>query len=163
MSGIFDDVDVNPVFKFQEMINQTALATELVIKHPRTRELLKSDATFDLVISELALNEGLLGFSEHYKCPHILISTVASTSWIEKLTANPTPYSYVPHVFLDLTDRMTLLGRLQNTFFHVFEDIIMRFLHYPKQQKIYETAFPSSKNFRPFSDKMKNGVSMVRL
>jgi hypothetical protein len=61
MNEIFDDVDVNPIFKFQEMLNHTATATEYIIKHPKTVDLLQSNVKFDLVISELALNDALLG------------------------------------------------------------------------------------------------------
>lgn len=104
----------------------------------------------------------LKGFSEHYKCPHIFISTVGATSWVTTITSNPSPNSYIPNAFLDMTDRMTLVERLQNTVFHVIEDVLMNLFFYGEQQKIYETAFPTSKAFRPFWDKVKHGVSMVR-
>ncbi|KAG5671714.1 hypothetical protein PVAND_001894 [Polypedilum vanderplanki] len=161
--NMFNEVDVNPLFKFYDMLKKTTLATEFIIRNEKTQELLKSDIKFDLVISELALNEAVLGFSEYYNCPHVLITTVALSSWIEKITTNPSPYSYVPHIFLDLTDRMSFFGRLQNTFFHIFEDVFMKLFHYNKHQKIYETAFPNSKNFRPFKEKLRNGVSLILL
>jgi hypothetical protein len=121
------------------------------------------------LVNELAKVEGFmktlnlfLGFSEHYNCPHIVISTVGATSWVSKLTNNPSPTSYVPHFFLDLTDRMSLLERLQNTIFSFLEDTLLNLFFYGEQQKIYETAFPTSENFRPFWDKVKHGISMVR-
>lgn len=61
MDKIFDEVDVSPMLKFKEMLNQTISMTKFVITHPKIQKLLKSDASFDLVISELALNEALLG------------------------------------------------------------------------------------------------------
>lgn len=103
----------------------------------------------------------LKGFSEHYNCPHILISTVGATSWVQTVTSNPSPSSYIPNIFLDLSDKMTLAGRLQNTAYHWIEMIVLNFFHYNKQQEIYENYFPTSKTFRPFWDKVKHGVSMV--
>lgn len=180
---MFDNVDISPVLKFQDMIDQTAFMTEFFITHPKIQTLLKSKQNFDLIISELAFNEALLGnvkllialnfyqlnlnlrfssgFSEHYKCPHILISTVGATSWIGTVTGNPSPSSYIPHVLLELTDKMTLLERLQNTLFNLAEDVLLNLFHYPRQQDIYENAFPDSKSFRPFWDKIKHGVSLV--
>lgn len=57
---------------------------------------------------------------------------------------------------------MSLYERLQNTLYHWLEAILMNLLYYPEQQATYETAFPSSHSFRPFWDKVKHGVSMVR-
>lgn len=61
MDRMFDEVDVSPYLKFKEMINVTVRASKYVITHPEIQKLLKSDIRFDLVISELALNEALLG------------------------------------------------------------------------------------------------------
>ena len=58
---MFDEVDVSPILKFQEMMNNTARMTEYVITHPKVQTLLMSDVKFDIVISELALNEATLG------------------------------------------------------------------------------------------------------
>lgn len=103
------------------------------------------------------------GFSEHFKCPHIFISTVGATTWASTVTGNPMPLSYVPHVFLDLTDEMNLFERLQNTVFHLAEIVLMNLFFYGKQQEIYQTDFPNGKNFMPFQDKLKHGVSLVSI
>lgn len=58
---MFDEVDVSPALKMKEMLNQTLTMTKYVITHPKVKALLESNATFDLVISELALNEAILG------------------------------------------------------------------------------------------------------
>lgn len=68
----------------------------------------------------------------------------------------------MPHYFLDLTDKMNLFERLQNYIFFVAEDVLMKLFHYNAQQEIYETGFPTSKTFRPFWDKLKHGVSLVK-
>lgn len=61
MDKFFDEVDVSPALKFNEMMNQTITMTKYVITHPDVQKLLKSEQKFDLVISELALNEAVLG------------------------------------------------------------------------------------------------------
>lgn len=160
---LFDEVDVNPAFKLGEMIDNTINMTRQTIMHPDVQALFKPGVKFDLVISEIMLNEAVLGFSEFFACPHILISTVGATSWVDRITNNPSPLSYVPSPFLDLSDKMSLLGRLQNTFFFIFEQSLMSLFYYPKQQEIYETAFPNAKSFLPFWDKMKHGSSLVFL
>lgn len=69
---MYDEVDISPVLKFKEMLNHTAVMTRYIITHPKIQKLLKSDVRFDLVISELALNEALLGnkiFIYKFLCP----------------------------------------------------------------------------------------------
>ena len=91
-----------------------------------------------------------------------MISTVGATTWVSTVTGNPSPPSYVPHFFLDFTNEMTLFERLQNTIFYAVEDIMMKLFYFKGQQEIYENDFPTSKSFRPFWDKVKHGVSLVR-
>lgn len=57
----FYEVDDSPFLKFQDMINQTIFMSKYFVTHPKVQALLKSDNKFDLVISELALNEATLG------------------------------------------------------------------------------------------------------
>lgn len=61
MNNMFNEVDVSPFLKFKDVLNQTYFATKYIVTHPRVQKLLKSDVKFDLVISELALNEAVLG------------------------------------------------------------------------------------------------------
>lgn len=58
---MFDEVDESPATKLPEMLNNTINITNYVITHSAVQELLKSDVQFDLVISELAMNEAVLG------------------------------------------------------------------------------------------------------
>lgn len=62
---MFNEVDVSPALKFKDMINKTVTLTKYSITHPDVQKLLKSNAKFDLVISEVALNEAVLGEKEN--------------------------------------------------------------------------------------------------
>lgn len=81
-----------------------------------------------------------------------LLATVGATSWVTRVTGNPNPYSFVPHSFLDLNDKTTLLGSQKNTLFIVLK--IMRLFYFDKQQEIYDKAFPTFEKFRPFWHKL---------
>ena len=58
---MFNEVDVSPAFKLEDMLNKTVTMTNLTIRDPKVQKLLKSELKFDLVISELALNEAVFG------------------------------------------------------------------------------------------------------
>lgn len=61
MNEMFNNVDKNPASVFAEMINTGASMAEFLIKHEKVQELFKSKIKFDLVITEVGLNEALLG------------------------------------------------------------------------------------------------------
>lgn len=61
MDQMFNEVDVSPALKLGDMLNKTITMTNLTIRHPKVQKLLKSEVKFDLVISELALNEAIFG------------------------------------------------------------------------------------------------------
>jgi hypothetical protein len=60
---MFQEVDDSPFLKFNDMINKTITMVNYTITHPDVQALLRSDKKFDLVISELALNEAVFGKS----------------------------------------------------------------------------------------------------
>lgn len=61
MTKSFTEVDDSPILKFIDTLNQTNVIARNIVSHPKIQELLSSNEKFDLVISELALNEALLG------------------------------------------------------------------------------------------------------
>ena len=63
MNQMFNNVDTNPATVFANMINTAASMTEFLIKHEKVQELFKSKSKFDLVITEVGMNEALLGMS----------------------------------------------------------------------------------------------------
>lgn len=58
---MFEEVDESPFLKITEAFEKTSNMTKYTIFDPKVQELLKSDQKFDLVISEMALNEAVLG------------------------------------------------------------------------------------------------------
>lgn len=64
MNKAFSEVDIDPAMKFKGMLDLSARAVNFTIQHPKTQELMKSKIKFDLVISEIALNEAVFGSYE---------------------------------------------------------------------------------------------------
>lgn len=132
--------------------------TNSTLSHPNVIELINSDEKFDLVFLEIFLNEAMLGFGHRFKAPIVTMSTLGATKWINDLLGSPKPLSYVPHLFLDLTDKMSFRERLLNTFVSVLENAIMYFSYTPKQTEIYERTFKGPKP--TLEDMKRNSVSL---
>lgn len=61
MDKVFDQVDLNPITTMTDLLQLAASATDFIITHPKTKALLSSKIKFDLVISEISLNDALFG------------------------------------------------------------------------------------------------------
>jgi len=62
--------------------------TELLLTEPSVVELMKSNQTFDAVISEVFLNEAHFGLAEHFKAPLIGLGTFGAISWNTDLVSS---------------------------------------------------------------------------
>lgn len=91
---------------------------EWVLQEPRIQQLLTSkDDKFDLVIIELFHLDVYVAFGYHFKAPVVALSAqtmISSYSWI---SGNPIMPSYIPNLYLPLTDNMSFFERLVNTAF----------------------------------------------
>ncbi|XP_013109135.2 UDP-glycosyltransferase UGT5 [Stomoxys calcitrans] len=116
--------------------------TEVALNDSNVQQLMASNHTFDAVICEVFLSEALYGLSEHFKAPLIGLGTFGAISWNTDMVGSPSPPSYVPLVALKLTDRMTLMERVQNLAFLTLEKIIMEWYYLPRQAAIYRKYFP---------------------
>ncbi|KAH8294651.1 hypothetical protein KR018_000874 [Drosophila ironensis] len=127
---------------------------EGLLNDPAVVELMKSNQTFDAVISEVFLNEAHLGFAEHFRAPLIGLSTVGAMPSQTDLVGTPLAPSYVPHAQLHFTDKMSLLQRLTNFGFVTFAYLILNFYNLPRQEALYRKHFPN--NQQDFYEMRKN-------
>ncbi|XP_053684618.1 UDP-glycosyltransferase UGT5-like [Sabethes cyaneus] len=134
--------------------------SETVLSHPKVKELLQSDATFDAVIVECFVSEALYGFAQHFKAPLIVFSPFGASMWANDLVGTPYPYSQIPHTFLSYTDRMTLMERTVNTLVWNADRFYYRNLYLPRQEEMYNKYFPNAE--LSFEQMMKN-TSLVLL
>ena len=128
--------------------------SNMTLGHPEVQELMNSNEKFDAVIVEVFNIEALMGLAQHFDCPLIGVTTFGAVKWIDKMTGNQSPYSYVPQPFLHYTDKMTFPQRLYNTVFSIFEHALFELVHLPMQSKLYYEYFPKSK--LSFSELMKS-------
>lgn len=132
---------------------------KLVMENPEVKNLLSSNATFDLVIQELLVCEALLGFGHFYKAPTIFLNSVGGVFPVSSMVGNSQPYSYVPTGHLALSDEMTFMERVVNSVAFLVESVVhIRFI-YRKGERTLHEYFPEAP---PLEDLVRN-VSLVLL
>jgi glucuronosyltransferase len=134
----------------------------LTLREPAVVELLQSKETFDLLFLEIFLDDALLGLAHHYKCPVVAMSTMGATKWVNELTGSPNPLSYVPHIFLDMSDRMTFWQRLGNMVFTVFEEFLMKLFFYGEQVEKRTCIFRKRFNYCFFRSKSTTNILLIQ-
>lgn len=104
------------IYRSAELVNFT-------LSHPEVQKLLRSDATFDLLLVDSFMMDALLGFAHHYKVPSVVVCTTSTTKWTDEMVRNPYNPAYNPNLFLGSSNRMTLAERIVNALLSLFVEI----------------------------------------
>lgn len=142
-----------------QIFSLSVFVTNFTLHHPVVQEFLADPSEeFDVVISEATLTQAFMGFGQHFNAPVIGFSPLGATMGVTNMVGTPYPISYIPHVFLSYTDRMTFPQRMVNLIVTMFERtasyIIMNY-----HREIYERAFPGIN--KPSLDDVLKNVSLV--
>ena len=84
------------------------------LKDSQVQDLLTNDH-FDLVLISMVTTYIGYPFAWHFKCPFILISPNVAFSYVVSTMGDSEHPEYIPNMLSKLTDKMTLLERIQNT------------------------------------------------
>ncbi|GAB0099697.1 hypothetical protein DMENIID0001_155840 [Sergentomyia squamirostris] len=151
-----------------EEITQTIYSSaELVnftLSHAAVQKLLRSDATFDLLLLDSFMMDALLGFAYHYRVPSVVVSTRATNKWTDEYVGNPHNPAYNPNLFLGFSSRMTFPERILNSLMSVFLEFTYQYLYLPGQEAIYQRFFgplQSKNSILPPLDDLIHNVSSV--
>lgn len=141
---MFDVVNI-PSFALPFIIGSSGLGfTEAVFQEPQVQDLLRSDAKFDLVITEQFINDAHKGFATRFDAPLIAFSTIGACFWNNHLVSNPNPLAYVPDIFLGYPSRMTFMQRVYNALFFILENLYYHFYFFKRQNEIMHKYIPNS-------------------
>ncbi|XP_021918141.1 UDP-glucuronosyltransferase 2B14-like [Zootermopsis nevadensis] len=100
-------------FVFQTSVDMC----EILMEHPKLQELLHSNETYDLIITELFAVDCLIGFSHRFKAPFISMTSSVMLPWGNDRVGNSDHPAYTSNFFLPYTHHMTIGQRIINTVF----------------------------------------------
>ncbi|XP_066994908.2 UDP-glycosyltransferase UGT5 [Anabrus simplex] len=119
----------------------------IILEEPQVQQLIHSkDQQFDLVITEAFFNEALFGFAHVFKAPLIVLCPFGGTHWMGHMVGNPSPFAYVPDIFLSYGDHMTFIQRLHNTVLGVYALLGRALFYIPQQNAIMRKYFNHSES-----------------
>lgn len=120
------------------VINIATNITKELINLQKFQRILKEEK-FDLVVVGMFFNNFLLGYGDHFKCPTVMLSVVASTFISNNLIGNAPESNAVPTIVLNSPNpmRLTFIERVKNFLMAGGEKIINAYINY-KLKIIYE-------------------------
>lgn len=141
------------------MYKLSIFVTNFTLSHPVVQAFLADpDEKFDVIVCEATLTQALMGFGQHFNAPVVGFSPLGAPMSVTAMVGSPYPISYVPHLFLSFTDRMSFGQRMVNLIVTMFERTANRIL-VSYHREIYERSFPG--NNKPLLDDILKNVSLV--
>lgn len=153
--------------RFTRMVYAGASASDILLGSKEIKNLLNSNATFDLFIADIFLSDALLGLSQFYKVPIVVVSPTGPNTWINEMTGNSQNSALDPSNFLPYLEVMTLGERIINTLMGMFEKLTYNFFHMIAHQAVYEKHFEALAEERhevlPHHRDLTHNISLVLL
>jgi glucuronosyltransferase len=98
-----------------QLLNSMAeISCQQDFKSAALRQLLNSNASFDVIIVEQFNSDCFLRLVHKFKAPVVGISSSALVHWYNERFGNPSHPAYIPNIFMDCSDRMSFFERVEN-------------------------------------------------
>lgn len=158
----FSTVDMPTEGFYKEVLWPGGLAfTESVFNSSPVKQLVANDQSFDLVISELFVQEAMYMFAHKYKAPLVLVTTFGNSMKQNILMRNPLQLSTTVFEFLTLKDPKSFLSRLRNIYFTVYEYFWWNYWYIGKQDVMAKTHMPNMPEPVPSLVEIQKNASLV--
>ncbi|XP_049301320.1 uncharacterized protein LOC125774984 [Anopheles funestus] len=116
--------------------------TQYALEDENVQQFIEQDDTdFDVIISEQFYQEAFLMFAHKYRAPIVTLCTLGHANHIDQAMGLVTPWSFVPHPVLLLSDDMTFSQRCYNFWISLVDLIIRQFYYIPQQNKLAQIHF----------------------
>lgn len=140
---VADSASRTAMFKsFPLMIQRCSDNANHTLNHPKMKKLM-AEESFDLVMIGFFMNSFILGIADHFKCPSIIVTSMASMTMTNTMVGNPWGVSGVPHLFMEHKGIMSFKQRVLNVFLLAVDFGISSYLDYvaEKYYKYVELYF----------------------
>lgn len=107
-------------------------------EHPELQQLIREKPKIDLVVVEFFNTDCFTALAYYFKAPLIGIFSSYTMPWHNDRFGNPDNPAYIPHHFLQYSQHMNYLQRLQNTALLYTTKLVYRFLFDPPARDIAE-------------------------
>jgi glucuronosyltransferase len=136
MRNMVQNPNQNKFATFPSFIRMMTNMNTDLMNLPEFKKIMKEEK-FDLVVIGMFFNDFLLGLSDHFKCPSMMLSPNTAFTATNILMGNPLGVSSVPHMMAPVSGRMSFLNRAISFMLTGVDLAMYTFMDY-RQKNIYE-------------------------
>ncbi|KAL4713974.1 hypothetical protein ACJJTC_005605 [Scirpophaga incertulas] len=157
----FTSVDLSAEERHKRFLWRGGLIlNEVVLNSTKVQEFLAADNKFDVVISEQFFQEAMYILAHKYQAPLILITSYGNCMRHNIATRNPLQLATVISEFLVVENPRSLLGRLRNMYFAMYEYFWWRFWYLKELDNLVKDYVPDLKKPVPSLYEIQQNVSL---
>lgn len=152
---------------FLKMLDTIGIkTTEKALQQPAVHEIFNRNETknvYDLLLVEQFYQEAFLTLALKYDIPIIASSTLGHQNFMSQMMGVITPWSFVPHGSLPLSENMNFWERAWNSAASLYDDYYREFIYYPKQDVLIQKYLSHLPIKFPTVSEMKKNLSVLFL
>ncbi|XP_054278673.1 UDP-glucosyltransferase 2-like [Macrosteles quadrilineatus] len=111
---------------------------ESVYPDQNLRNILESNDTFDVVITEIFSTDCFVPLAHRFKAPLISIVTSNPLPWVADRVGLPDNPSYIPNYYSEFSSQMSFSERLYNSVVLLYSKFIYKYYSLPRVQRLVD-------------------------
>lgn len=138
--------------------------TDFAFQQPQIQAVINAKdkiGKYDLLLTEQFFHEGIFMLGHIHQIPIVAMSTSREDNFFSQLVGTVFPWSYVPHVLMGYTDRMTLWERMGNAFVSGLDDLIRELSYYPQHDAVLRRHFSKLMDRVPPVKELMRNISAI--
>ncbi|KRT79304.1 glucuronosyltransferase, partial [Oryctes borbonicus] len=140
--NMFNRINLPTILTLVQLGGMGATLVDQTLGHEVVQNLLNSNETFDAVILEHFISDGLRAIAYHFGAVPISFSAVPAGTWSNHLVGNVDLPSYATEFLLKSPIHTDFCKRVHNMLLYIMQKLYLYFVFYPKQNQIMHKYFP---------------------
>ncbi|KAK3929059.1 UDP-glycosyltransferase UGT5 [Frankliniella fusca] len=137
----FESIWLKPIVSPVRLLQMGQDDCAALFSDPAIRDLIQSNRTYDLFITELFNTDCYLGFGHRFQVPVVALSTSPILPWGNARFGNPDNPAHIPCMHSGWTDVMSLPERLVNAAIVYVSVLSQRLVYEARDQRWVDQAF----------------------
>ncbi|XP_018570348.1 UDP-glucuronosyltransferase 1-8 [Anoplophora glabripennis] len=109
------------ISSFAEMDCPRGLQSENLVK------FVQENHKFDVILTEVFNTNCFMGLVKKYQAPFIGLSSCVILPWVPDWLGSPYHPAYIPVIFMDYSDHMSFIERLENTLMYFYTRLVFKY------------------------------------
>ncbi|KRT79305.1 glucuronosyltransferase, partial [Oryctes borbonicus] len=140
--NMFNTGNLPTILTLMQLGGMGGMLVDKTLGHEVVQDLLNSNETFDAVILEHFISDGLRAIAYHFGAVPISFASTSPGTWTNHLVGNIDLPSYTTQVYIESPIHTDFCKRIHNMLLYILQKLYDHLFFYPKQNAIIHKYFP---------------------